>query len=336
MTNKLVKVGLIGFGRHVDHSMLPNMLANENTVIISLADLSEERREAAEHRFVGIKTYSTAEELLDNALNDGINSVVISMDPAGHVAYTKLALEAGLHVFVEKPVAIHSYEFDDLISLSEEKHLVTSVGTKWRYTEATKHMQKYTSENEGYQPKVLHLEATFPTLFHNEMWGLTTKTQITFYDMFVHAFDYIESWAENSEIKNAKILYDNDTTQVAHFELYNGEVYSLLDLVRGSQAYDMKLTATLENGAKLTMKNLTDIELIDTESWLGTEGSLRDEPKKVWSQGRLYRGYARAGYKEEWDNFVDSVLNNSVASTNLVEAKKAIIKIEKALESLDK
>ena len=132
------------------------------------------------------------------------------------------------------------------------------------------------------------------------------------------------------------MCYDNGNTEVVSAEISNKETTALLTLIRGTQQYGMQFESVLENGAKLSMKNLTEISLIDDNSWIGTEGSLRDQPTMKWQQGRLYRGYARAGYREEWDSFISAIQNGGDTPTNLKTAKLAIQKIESSLSVLSK
>lgn len=335
--NKFVKIGLIGYGRHMDHSMFPNIISNEATEVVSVADISAERIELIKHKIPGIKTYDSGDALVTAAADDGLDAVVISLTPQGHLKYAELALQAGLNVFVEKPVAINSIDLDPLIDIAEKHKLVTCVGTKWRYTKATKLAQKLCFSQKKYLPRVITLEATFPHgLFKDNMWNLSNKTEMTYYDMFVHAFDYIESWIPGGNLINTKKIYDNGNTEVVSAEISNKETTALLTLIRGTQQYGMQFESVLENGAKLSMKNLTEISLIDDNSWIGTEGSLRDQPTMKWQQGRLYRGYARAGYREEWDSFISAIQNGGDTPTNLKTAKLAIQKIESSLSVLSK
>ncbi|MCT7715469.1 MAG: Gfo/Idh/MocA family oxidoreductase [Lactobacillus iners] len=332
--NKFVKIGLVGYGRHMDHSMFPNIISNENTEVVSVADISQDRLDLISHKIRGIKTYTGAEDLIKAAKKDHLNAVVISMAPQDHLKYTKLALENGLHVFVEKPVCLYADDLNPLIKIADKNNLVTCVGTKWRYTKATQLAQNLCRTKTHYFPKVITLEAEFPGLFKDSMWGLNSKTEITFYDMFVHAFDYIESWVPNGKLVSVKKVFESESIEVIQAEIRNSETVACINLIRGSQQYGMQFEATLDNGAKLSMHNLTSLKLIDSQSWLGTEGSLRDEPGLTWNQGRLYRGYARAGYREEWDAFISAILNKKDTPTNLKEAKKAIEKINLSLEKL--
>lgn len=94
------------------------------------------------------------------------------------------------------------------------------------------------------------------------------------------------------------------------------------------------MTAHLDDGNRVRIENLTDLEIIPPESWAGTPGSLRDQPSLRWNPGRLYRGYARAGYAEQWDAFIRSIQNGTTTPTNLHVASRVLSVLERCLEAI--
>ena len=58
----------------------------------------------------------------------GIDAVVVATPVPTHYALAKQGLEAGKHVFVEKPPAMKSAEIDELVSIAEERDLVLMPG----------------------------------------------------------------------------------------------------------------------------------------------------------------------------------------------------------------
>src|SRR5581483_10979864 len=70
-----------------------------------------------------------ATDSFDEVLADGeVEAVVIATPVPTHYALAKQALEAGKHVFVEKPPAMRAAEMAELVSLSEERGLVLMPG----------------------------------------------------------------------------------------------------------------------------------------------------------------------------------------------------------------
>ena len=334
MNNKTLKIGLIGFGRHTERSMFPNIIANNNTQIVAIADINPERIELAKSKLSNIAYFDDGESLLNSSKDLGLDAVYISMTPELHVTFMEQALENNLHVLVEKPVAVYPQELDKSISLSKEKDLIVAVDTKWRYTKASRLAKDHLFKTLSLKPVVFNLNVTFPTLLDSNLWGLNDSLEITLYDMFIHAFDYMEFWLGDYEVVSSYLKKQQDGKIFVTFILKNKSSYAVLNLIQGSEEYVTNFDCTLEDGSKLTIKNLTDISYLPSTSWLGTEGSLRDESKLVWNQGRLYRGYARAGYSEIWNEFINCIIENKKMETNLTIARKETEVIRKVLNEI--
>jgi predicted dehydrogenase len=75
----------------------------------------------------------TAAANLDAGLATRPDAVVICTPPATHVALARRAIDAGAHVFVEKPIAPVSDEVPDLIDLARRRKRVLMVGLNLRF-----------------------------------------------------------------------------------------------------------------------------------------------------------------------------------------------------------
>ncbi|MGI9421755.1 MAG: Gfo/Idh/MocA family protein [Hyphomicrobiaceae bacterium] len=78
--------------------------------------------------------------LYDNA---GIDAVFISATPEDlHYPMAKEALEAGKHVFLEKPIALTLQEADHLVALSRQKNLKFTIGYSQRFNPKYAYVKK--------------------------------------------------------------------------------------------------------------------------------------------------------------------------------------------------
>jgi predicted dehydrogenase len=105
----------------------PNLVRNFNDIadLTWLCDLDEAQLRTIGARYPSARTTSSFDELL---ADDTLDAVVIATPVPTHYALTKQALEAGKHVFVEKPPAMRSVEMDELVSLATEKDRVLMPG----------------------------------------------------------------------------------------------------------------------------------------------------------------------------------------------------------------
>jgi predicted dehydrogenase len=89
-----------------------------------LCDLDEQRLAAAGARHPAASTTSSYDELLAS----DVSAVAIATAVPTHYALAKQALEAGKHVFVEKPPAMRAVEIDELVALAADRDLVLMPG----------------------------------------------------------------------------------------------------------------------------------------------------------------------------------------------------------------
>jgi predicted dehydrogenase len=93
--------------------------------LIWLCEIDEERRAEFGDRYPGVKLTEDFDEVLADS---SVEAVVIATPVPTHYELTRRALEAGKHVFVEKPPAMRGVEMEELCELAETKRLVLMPG----------------------------------------------------------------------------------------------------------------------------------------------------------------------------------------------------------------
>jgi predicted dehydrogenase len=91
--------------------------------IVAVADVSAQRRELARHQFPGVRIYTDHDRLLE-AERGGLDFVDIATPPCDHAAITHAALERGLHVLCEKPLATSAGEAREMLRHAREAQRV--------------------------------------------------------------------------------------------------------------------------------------------------------------------------------------------------------------------
>jgi predicted dehydrogenase len=105
----------------------PNLVRNFNDLanLTWLCDLDEEHLNPIAARYPNAQATASFDELL---ADDTLDAVVIATPVPTHYALAKQALEAGKHVFVEKPPAMRAAEMDELVALAVEQDRVLMPG----------------------------------------------------------------------------------------------------------------------------------------------------------------------------------------------------------------
>lgn len=142
-TVRIAVVGLNGKGKkHVeDFRELPGVK------VVALCDVDTDilarERSKFDERGESVKTFQNFQVLLEQ--ND-VDAVVIATPNHWHSLMAIWALEAGKHVYVEKPISHNVWEGRQLVTAAANSPLVVQVGTQKRSVEALVNAVKYVRE----------------------------------------------------------------------------------------------------------------------------------------------------------------------------------------------
>ncbi|MBD0709838.1 MULTISPECIES: Gfo/Idh/MocA family oxidoreductase [unclassified Streptomyces] len=118
-----LRVGLVGYGLAGSVFHAPLLAASEDFALAAVTTGNPERAAEARAAHPGVRVAASPEELWA----DGLDLIVVASPNKTHVAVATAALEAGLPVVVDKPLAGTSAEARALAVLAEERGLLLSV-----------------------------------------------------------------------------------------------------------------------------------------------------------------------------------------------------------------
>ncbi|MFF3318117.1 Gfo/Idh/MocA family oxidoreductase [Streptomyces sp. NPDC003035] len=120
-----LRVGLVGYGLAGSVFHAPLIAATEGLVLDTVTTGNPERQAQARVAHPDVRVGASPEELWARA--DELDLVVVASPNKTHVPIATAALEAGLPVVVDKPVAGTAAEARSLAALAEERGLLLSV-----------------------------------------------------------------------------------------------------------------------------------------------------------------------------------------------------------------
>lgn len=120
-----LRVGLIGYGLAGSVFHAPLIATTEGLALDTVVTSNEERRAQAAKEHPGVRLAATPDELWSRAAD--LDLIVVASPNKTHVPLAKAALEAGLPVVVDKPVAGTAAEALALADLASRKDLLLSV-----------------------------------------------------------------------------------------------------------------------------------------------------------------------------------------------------------------
>ena len=139
MTPRIGVVGLNYWG--------PNLVRNFDGLaeLAWLCDLDESHLRPLAERYPHARATNAIEEML---ADDSLDAVVIATPVPTHHALAKQALEAGKHVFVEKPPAMRAVEMDELVQLADDRGRVLMPGHLLLYHPAVLKLKELVASGE--------------------------------------------------------------------------------------------------------------------------------------------------------------------------------------------
>ena len=113
-----VKVGIVGCG-NISHVYFTNLKKYPEVDLVAAADLDLARAQQRAEEFGLEKAYTVDQLMADPEIEIVVNLTI----PIAHAAVCLQALEAGKHVYVEKPIVVTREEGKQVLALAAEKGL---------------------------------------------------------------------------------------------------------------------------------------------------------------------------------------------------------------------
>ncbi len=180
MTEKIGVIGVGHLGQH--HARIYTELLDARLVGVADSDI-DRAKFIGEH--LGVPAYGSLEELIRRKSPDAISIVVPT---SKHYEIAKTALNAGIHVLVEKPVTVKPEEAEELLELADKKNLVLQVGHVERFNSAVRYVS-------GIQCNPIYLDSRRTCPFTGRINDVGVVL-----DLMIHDIDIIMSLV-NSPIK---------------------------------------------------------------------------------------------------------------------------------------
>ena len=116
MADGKMRVGIIGMGVYAAFAHIPQLKALEQIEITAISRRNPERLTMAQKAFDIPQSYTDWRKMLDQV---SLDAVVVSTPHHLHYEPTIAALQQGLHVLVEKPMALTSREAWAMVKAAE-------------------------------------------------------------------------------------------------------------------------------------------------------------------------------------------------------------------------
>jgi predicted dehydrogenase len=138
-----VRIGFVGTGGIAGHH-LKQLQEVEGAEIVALCDVVGERAQARTQEFGGV-AYTDYRRML---ARESLTALYVCVPPFAHEEAEILAAGKGIHLFVEKPVALDIGQAQSIAAAIRAAGVMSSVGYSLRYFAATEAARRYLAERE--------------------------------------------------------------------------------------------------------------------------------------------------------------------------------------------
>ena len=153
-----IRIGVIGTSWWADSMYLPAIAAHPDAEVVGLCGRRLHKAEALAASWNIPWAVGDADEFLDP---DRLDAVVVATTNDGHEPLTMTALDRGLHVLCEKPVATSADAADRMAARAAEVGAITMVPFTYRYMPANQYVKRLI--DEGYVGRPHHLNLRYFT-----------------------------------------------------------------------------------------------------------------------------------------------------------------------------
>lgn len=239
-----VRVGFIGAGwiSGVHMDILREM---DDVEIVGIYDADAERASAAalENNIVSYRDFSN---MLETARLDAL---YICVPPYAHEGQELAAIDKGIHIFVEKPVALDMTYAQKVSDRIEAQNLVSASGYHWRYLESTEQAKEMLEERKiG-----MVIGRWMDCMINVKWWREFAKSGGQMVEQATHVFDLARYLC--GDVEEVFAAYANRVSQ-------NVEYFTGSDVGTATIKFENGIIGTISTSCMLTAPYTKDLSVI--------------------------------------------------------------------------
>ena len=246
---------------------------------LALVEIASEHLAEAKHK-TGLENIATYEHLNEAVAAQPDAEVVVIVTPARfHFALVKEALEAGKHVWVEKPLTYSYPEAVELAALAKQQGKAVVIGNQYQYGLMERQLQRLVLSGDYGDPYLL----MYNHHRHRPVMRSFTGEYPALWEQGVHSLDSMLAILGHPDLKSVYALgqkpqhsnYNNDTMTNVLTEFTNGVQAHLL-VTFDSQSNDCRIRAECREAALQLVNSGGEIEVLVEGEVRETVGPAKD------------------------------------------------------------
>jgi predicted dehydrogenase len=183
-----LRVGILGCGDFANkHAQITLGLPDE-AQLVAFCDRTEAKARAFEQKYApGAAVFTDHHRMFDEARLD---LVIVCLPPYGHSDEVERAADHGIHILMEKPIALASEQAWKMVDAAERARIKTQVGFMFRFGEAIERFKAMQSAGQTGQIGLMTARY-FCNALHAPWWRMRDKSGGQVVEQVIHMFDLL-------------------------------------------------------------------------------------------------------------------------------------------------
>lgn len=330
--DKTLKIGVIGCGWAGGMLHLPALRSLPDAEVIALADIDADRLNQIGDKFRIKNRYADYRKLIEN---EHVQAVAVCVPAGSHTEIVLAALDAGKHVFVEKPLALSMSETDLVIEKAKTSSCKTAVGFNLRCHRLVREAGRIIRQGALGKIESIRTAWTSDVRRYRDMpeWRNNRETGGgTLIEIGIHHFD-LWRFLLGSEVEEVFTMsrsdeWDDDITAV-NARMTDGVIATSFFSEHTSNDNEIEIHG--RNGRLII--SCYRFDGLEFQPVLSLPGKISARAKKIVDTLRDFPnivstirkgGEFMASYCNEWESFISAVRNDTPTECSLEDGKRAV------------
>jgi myo-inositol 2-dehydrogenase/D-chiro-inositol 1-dehydrogenase len=337
--SRSVKLGVIGCGNVAENRHLPALQSLQDAEVVAVADTNADCLKRVADKFHIEKRHADFRALLGDPV---VEAVAVCVPAQFHVEVALVALDAGKHLFIEKPLALSLDECDRLIERAAQSPYKVMVGFNMRWHRLVRQAREIVQR--GTLGPVKSLRSVITSRFRENEPEWTKRRELgggVLIELAVHSFD-LWRFLLQSEVQEVFAMSRSerweDETATVTARMANGVLASAVFSKGTGESTETEIYGQ-DGRLHISCYRFDGLEFSPSWSFPGSvrtrlrrmAHTLRELPQAV-SAIRQGGDYV-VSYQAEWRHFIDSIQQDTPVESTLEDGRRALQVVLAAVES---
>jgi len=183
-----LRIGLLGCGNFANKHAEIVAGVPEEARLVAFSDRTEGKAQAFAAKYApDAAAFTDHRAMFDQARLD---AVIIVIPPFAHTDEVRLAAEHGIHVLIEKPIALDSDQAWAMVEAAEAARIKTQVGFMFRFGEAIERFKALQAAGDTGSIGLMTARY-FCNALHADWWRMRDKSGGQVVEQVIHMFDLL-------------------------------------------------------------------------------------------------------------------------------------------------